>query len=751
MTKNKCIFAVHNDKRKPYPKEYIEALNSRIKFLEQLLVKSNVQFAPIPDIPPCDSSSTFSLFKDSLYFRQLKHQPSSDYVMKLSTRTGQLSVTENGLRYFGPTSNLHLLSSIVWTRRPHADLLAKGKTAIQNVGLDYDVPSTKKAHLLSLFWTWHNPFLGIVDKKLFLRDMGFFYINQSNVVTADNNDPALTPNYTAQDTTVHTIKYFSPLLLNAILALGSLLDDSCNDHPYHIKARILLNIELEGPQVTTIQAATLLGIYEIMSNRDTLGWVYLGMAMRMAVDMGYHLDQKKWVEQGFITEEESEARSKAFWGCFSAERIWSFYLGRPSCLRLADVEISCQTKDPKISNDLEPWIPYVTPDAELSKFWKEYTSLSQTNLTNMSLLKLIELLAEIQEVFFSDLQKYTQAQLWDFASQMYVKLTNWYTTLPSPLLCSENSQKPVVAHIMLLHLQYHYTVIELFKPFIYEEQNKNMNIPKHNTNDLYASAENDFLSKPILPSTLASTHAARVCRKSAFQISNLIEKYHNWYSFDRAHPTAVQITFSAALIHLNNAWSQVNANKSDSTAALKTCCRALESMGSIYKSAKRALYILTCLVHKASYGLLNNKHLKLSSNTDNLTKIIDDAFTSPRPQPTLAQIHSNIKNTLTQRQGTQKQRWRNFELKTKIFERKGTLNINDSDRENDNTSSIKDTTEFHATENIPEPLRDDVLNNLDFNMSNVPIWISTPESGYLVEYAEDSPFYNEDVNNDDIK
>lgn len=555
-------------------------------------------------------------------------------------------MTENGLRYFGPTSNLHFLSSIIWTRRPYIDILHKGRKAVENAGIEYEVPPEKRDHLLSIFWAWQNPFFAIVDKQLFLRDMKIFYSNQSA-----NNQPSATPNPSRLVNPTPSVKYFSPVLLNSMLALASLLDDSYDGHPYHFKARILLDTELEEPQVTTVQAAVFLGIYEAMSDRDTLGWVFSGMAMRMAVDMGYHLDPKQWVEQGYLTEEEAQMRLKTFWGCFSAERMWSFCLGRPSCIRLNDIMAPRPTAGPKCAEDMDTWVPYVAPDVELPTVWKEYTALSQVNLTNVYLVKLAELMAEIQEVLFVCSESYTQAKLWDFASQMYVKLASWYTTLPPPLLCSPNSQKPVVAHIVLLHIQYHATIINLFKPFLHEELNEEMDtLSKDSTkNDPSVSSKNS--TSNVAPSVLASSHSAELCRNSAFQISNLLSKYHHsWYSFRRVHPAAVQMTFSAATIHLNNAWNSVGIEKANATQALKICCEALASMGSAYEAAKRALSIITCLMNKGRHGFSNDKSLKTGYNTPNFTKLNSsrDSSTPPPSQVNLAQLQSSISNAFPQ-------------------------------------------------------------------------------------------------------
>ncbi len=41
-----------------------------------------------------------------------------------------------------------------------------------------------------------------------------------------------------------------------------------------------------------------------------------GMAMRLAFDLGLHVDSAAYVKSGRMTRLESEARQVTFWGCF---------------------------------------------------------------------------------------------------------------------------------------------------------------------------------------------------------------------------------------------------------------------------------------------------------------------------------------------------------------------------------------------------------------------------------------------------
>lgn len=104
---DECTFVFHNDKRKPYPKEYIDALTSRISILENLLTKANIDHSNIqPDTvkQPSEDTSNANLATAAVAKLVEPTRSTNDYVDRLTDRVGQLSMTNIGLRYYGPTS-----------------------------------------------------------------------------------------------------------------------------------------------------------------------------------------------------------------------------------------------------------------------------------------------------------------------------------------------------------------------------------------------------------------------------------------------------------------------------------------------------------------------------------------------------------------------------------------------------------------------------------------------------------------------
>jgi hypothetical protein len=113
------------------------------------------------------------------------------------------------------------------------------------------------------------------------------------------------------------------------------------------EARICLGMDTLKPSaIPTIQALLQQSAREIAFGRSSqgsrsryqlifyltkceIGWLYSGMAFRMAFDMGIHLPSDKL--QAFVkslSTEDIEIRKRLFWSCYTWDKTISIYLGR---------------------------------------------------------------------------------------------------------------------------------------------------------------------------------------------------------------------------------------------------------------------------------------------------------------------------------------------------------------------------------------------------------------------------------------
>ncbi|CAB5216480.1 unnamed protein product [Rhizophagus irregularis] len=104
---------------------------------------------------------------------------------------------------------------------------------------------------------------------------------------------------------------------------------------FYTKARELLRDEFDKPSISVVQALLLLSV-QISGQKDSITWVYIGLAIRIAQDMGLHRDSAKWN----IDERQSEVRRRVWWACVVVDRFSSAGLGRPLAINEADCDVN---------------------------------------------------------------------------------------------------------------------------------------------------------------------------------------------------------------------------------------------------------------------------------------------------------------------------------------------------------------------------------------------------------------------------
>lgn len=187
-------------------------------------------------------------------------------------------------------------------------------------------------HLLALYFCWEYPTFASLSKEHFMRDFL-------------GGRP----------------RYCSPILLNALLALGCRFSSQPNtraveddpttsgDHFFKESLRLLYR-ETNHHNLTTIQALGIMSIREASCGRDSESWYYAGQSIRMAIEMGLH----RLPDDG--DEDELAVQAATFWGAFALDHAWSLATGslpQSSCFPRLPPK-------PAIIDDIEAslWIPY---------------------------------------------------------------------------------------------------------------------------------------------------------------------------------------------------------------------------------------------------------------------------------------------------------------------------------------------------------------------------------------------------------
>ncbi|KAB8239029.1 Zn(II)2Cys6 transcription factor [Aspergillus alliaceus] len=475
---------------------------------------------------------------------------------QLSCRLGKLQVTHDGrLRYFGSTSNFTLLDILV-DAAPSCQISSQRATQdmLEDAGLGLKVDESLETHLLQLYFTWHGPCLHAVDEEIFWRSRA----------QKSNNDGVDSP-------------YYSRTLSDAMCAIGAKYEPKY--HPdlvtyprslaefFSDRAKISLESELENPSLTTVQALVILGAYEASCTRDTRGWLYSGMAMRLAFDLGLHLDMAPYVGRGTISCKDYDVRRITFWAVYMSEQFWGYYLGRPTRSPMDGVTVPKPDRD----SHLPPmkWKPYGSP----------YLSMNMANLPNplgpmcYQWVSLYDYMLPLTNILYGCCE-ISKHQLQELTSNTVEKLRLWKANLPPELKIHEKPDFPQpLPHVLALHMQYHQLMIHCHRPYI----------SRHHI-------------QPQPPQGPGSSHARMMCMESAIAIAQTLALYERYYSFRRANFQVVSFIFSAALILIFAIVpTRQYEHDRELVAYLSTCFRALDEMGSQFENANRTSTFLNTL------------------------------------------------------------------------------------------------------------------------------------------------------------
>lgn len=227
---------------------------------------------------------------------------------ELSGKMGRLRLGNGSISIVGGTSNLIFLGTGQNGDQDDysPDDLEENTADREPIASWTEVTSDPRLvlHLTNMYFTWHYTFFTTLSKSLFWRDF------RRGKPSGDSK---------------HKTEYCTPLLVNAILALGCHFTSwpaarahpedcaTAGDHFFREAKRLILeNEEHENPRIATVQALALMSVREAGCGREARGWVYSGMSFRMAYDLGLNIGEGAENAEG----SEIDARRITIWGCF---------------------------------------------------------------------------------------------------------------------------------------------------------------------------------------------------------------------------------------------------------------------------------------------------------------------------------------------------------------------------------------------------------------------------------------------------
>ncbi len=104
---------------------------------------------------------------------------------------------------------------------------------------------------------------------------------------------------------------------------------------HHGAALKLLDELLQFHDTRSVQGLMLLAIYCLQAPQGPGAWTYVGLAIRIAIDLGLHRRTAAMNTPSL----ENEMRKRLFWSCYNLDRQVSIPLGRPFAIADSDIDI----------------------------------------------------------------------------------------------------------------------------------------------------------------------------------------------------------------------------------------------------------------------------------------------------------------------------------------------------------------------------------------------------------------------------
>ncbi|UKZ48229.1 hypothetical protein TrVGV298_002465 [Trichoderma virens] len=419
--------------------------------------------------------------------------------------------------------------------------------------LDFDtVDPDLGMHLLSLHWNrQHHSFL-ITYRPAFMRDMAC-------------GGP-----------------YFSKLLLNAIYFGAAKFSPRLEvrkdpDDPrtagwkFRQRVRELLGGSLDRSDITTIQALLVMtnSLFALGDERNA-AWLYSGLAFRMIIDLGIHVDITDRSDTRRLSDEDIEIRRRVFWGAFVVDKIQSLYQGRPATLRELDALVPIKFFD--TFEEFEFWEPFAYSPQPNPYLGSAAHSVSTfTHLCKLSVV-MSDILSNIytERISTTDLSKVLQS--------LHSKLTTWRDALPPHLVInSRGDEYPCPPpHVLSLHAMYYVLIILLHRPFVADGHLHNMS---------RSISVNSFIE----------------CASAASNIVSLLRAYDQAFSVRRAPYLISYATYVAATIHTRIAAKRAHASKEHRN--LETCLAVFRENQATNWAVRRANLVIRNLMKRLGVSI----------------------------------------------------------------------------------------------------------------------------------------------------
>ncbi|KAI4522579.1 hypothetical protein K525DRAFT_255483 [Schizophyllum commune Loenen D] len=358
-------------RRRGAQKEYVEALESRIKQMEDMLTKqagkastgseASTSSSPSSALArgPEGASSSSHTSPDYVEREDEYERMQAEVVNNMKT----LRVTDCSSRYFGPASTFHLVSAALYVKAKSDEI--QGNTVQQNMVYD-QYRDNYRDHVQTLSWDimpWEQSL--VADEEYeplefpeddLLQHLIDVYFEIPNTLNPILHRPTFEKEL--KEGLHKTDWYFGAVVLMVCASASRYTNDR----------RVLLpgidDWRSAGwkwlTQVPLIRRKSLFmlpSVHELQyygivltcvfgTSAPQSAWPILGISIRYCQEMGIH---RKSADPHFV-HNENEHWNRAFWSLVTSDRVVSSFLGRQPCISADDIDA-----DPPVECDDEYW------------------------------------------------------------------------------------------------------------------------------------------------------------------------------------------------------------------------------------------------------------------------------------------------------------------------------------------------------------------------------------------------------------
>ncbi|KAI1180329.1 fungal-specific transcription factor domain-containing protein [Nemania sp. FL0916] len=556
------------EKQRPTPKSYVQALEAQVASLETFIHKlassddkqrqqmleefSRVIAQTLTESGEAGAGPSSS--SSSLKPAAVDGQDEGERERLSPSRAGQLRKTGSGsvAHFYGGTSLYHIRLSEAGTNAVSSPVVVDSTILSDDAETVGGVSLTETMFGETLWNAYPIQFAPHDDVSQ--RLMSAFFKHQYQYSMCIYRE------FFLRDYDTGGGRHYSDLLLFAICATGALAtNESLLSDVFANQAQALLYPSLNHPDLTVLQALILLGQLEIGRGRASKGWLFCGMAFRLAHEMGLHLDPTNWHN----TEDpdvEREILRRVYWAAFVVDKQLSLYFGRPPALypQVSDVRGTERIPyPPDWANLLDT---YIAPDTSVTAF-EDGISLVNALIYRIELYRTVH--SMITEVFENRRTNAGSAVVAATITRIHVTLTKWLAELPSNLHWNQWTIGQLPPWVYHLHLLFHTVMTILHRP----------------PSQLLQKPESSFDHDDI-----------EICYESLGALLKLMRSYARFYSYKYLPLDFVQtLSTAAGTVLVRRHLNRLPWGDAETTRALDLVVEAMEDIKDTWPCVKEIL------------------------------------------------------------------------------------------------------------------------------------------------------------------